>query len=400
MLSRYIFRQTAGALLLILTSLTGVVWITVALRQLDLMTTQGQDAARFLAMTALAIPAMLALIAPIALLIATIHVLNKLNGDSELIVMTAAGMPVWALFKALGLLALLVAIGIGLVNHVAGPWAQKRLRELIVQVRTDLMSQVIQPWRFTSPEAKLTVHIRDRAPNGELLGLLIHDARDPKQILTYLAERGLIIKQAGTAYLRMDKGHIVRRLENEAVPQIVAFDRYVVDLNQLEQRSQQAQVVRPRERYTDELLHPDPEDPVYKLAPGSFTSELHERLSSPLYAFSFVLIVLALMGQAQTTRQNRVKSVVGAFAAALICRIVGIITNNAVVVRPGISALLYVVPLAAAVLAALATRRHLYPRPPSPLERALERLNEGAWQWLVAIAARLMPGRAAQRARG
>jgi lipopolysaccharide export system permease protein len=400
MLSRYIFRQTAGALLLILTSLTGVVWITVALRQLDLMTTQGQDAARFLAMTALAIPAMLALIAPIALLIATIHVLNKLNGDSELIVMTAAGMPVWALLKALGLLALLVAIGIGLVNHVAGPWAQKRLRELIVQVRTDLMSQVIQPWRFTSPEAKLTVHIRDRAPNGELLGLLIHDARDPKQILTYLAERGLIIKQAGTAYLRMDKGHIVRRLENEAVPQIVAFDRYMVDLNQLEQRSQQAQVVRPRERYTDELLHPDPEDPVYKLAPGSFTSELHERLSSPIYAFSFVLIVLALMGQAQTTRQNRVKSVVGAFAAALICRIVGIITNNAVVVRPGISALLYVVPLAAAVLAALATRRHLYPRPPSPLERTLGRLNEGAWQWLVAIAARLTPGRAAQRARG
>src|SRR5262249_31402759 len=129
-------------------------------------------------------------------------------------------------------------------------------------------------------------------------------------------------------------------------------------------------------------------------------SELHERLSSPFYAFSFVLIVLALMGQAQTTRQNRVKSVVGAFAAALICRIIGIITNNAVVVRPGISALLYVVPLAAALLAGLATRRHLYPRPPSPLERALERLNEGAWRWLAAIGARLSPGRAAQRARG
>ena len=79
-----------------------------------------------------------------------------------------------------------------------------------MQVRTDLMAQVIQPWRFTSPEAKLTVHIRDRAPNGELLGLLMHDARDPKQVVTYLAERGLIIKQGGAAYLRMDKGHIVR----------------------------------------------------------------------------------------------------------------------------------------------------------------------------------------------
>jgi hypothetical protein len=29
----------------------------------------------------------------------------------------------------------------------------------------------------------------------------------------------------------MDKGHIVRRLENEAAPQIIAFDRYAVDIN-------------------------------------------------------------------------------------------------------------------------------------------------------------------------
>src|SRR6516162_4761896 len=273
MLSRYIFRQTGGALLLILLCLTGVVWIAVALRQLDLITAQGQDVLRFLAMTALAIPAMLAIIAPIALLIATIHVVNKLNGDSELIVMTAGGMPVWALLKPLGWLALLVAIGVSLVNHWAGPAAQRQLKELVMQVRTDLMAQVIQPWRFTSPEPKLTVHIRDRAPNGELLGLLMHDARDPKQIVTYLAETGFIIKQAGSAYLRMDKGHIIRRLENEAAPQIVAFDRYAVDINQLEQRADHAVVVRPRERYSGELLRPDPNDPVYKASPGSFTSE-------------------------------------------------------------------------------------------------------------------------------
>ncbi len=43
----------------------------------------------------------------------------------------------------------------------------------------------------------------------------------------------------------MDKGHIVRRLANEAAPQIIVFDRYAVDLNQLEQRADQIAVVRP-----------------------------------------------------------------------------------------------------------------------------------------------------------
>ena len=390
-LSRYVFRQAAGALLLILVSLTGVVWIAVALRQLELMTTQGQDALRFLAMTALAIPSMMALIAPIALLIASIHVLNRLSGDSELIVMTAGGMPAWSLLKPLTLLALLTALGVSSVNHLAGPWAQRRLNELAIQVRTDLMAQIIQPWRFTSPEAKLTVHIRDRAPNGELLGLLMHDARDPKQIVTYLSERARIIKQDGQAYLRMDKGHIVRRLENEKSPQIIVFDRYAVDANQLEQRTDQTNIMRPRQRYTPELITPDPNDPIYKMNPGSYAAELHERFASPLYAFAFVLLVVAFMGQAQTTRTSRMQAVIAAFAVAVLSRILGITCANMVVVRPAAAPLLYAVPAVAALLAAVAIQWHMYPRRPSRVARAAQ----GFLEWMGAGLAALWPRRRA-----
>jgi lipopolysaccharide export system permease protein len=399
-LSRYVFRQTAGALVLIIVSLTGMTWIAVALRQLDLMTSQGQDALRFLAMTTLAIPTMMAVIAPIALLIASIHVLNRLNGDSELIVMTAGGAPVWWLLKPLGLLALLVALGVACVNHWVGPWAQESLRGLVVQVRSDLIAQVIQPWRFTSPEAKLTVHIRDRAPTGELLGLMMHDARDPKQIVTYLAERGTIIKQDRAAYLRMDKGHILRRSDSDPNPQIVAFERYVVDLQQLEQRIDQVQVLRPRERYTPELLWSSPDDAFYKQNRGRIIAELHERFASPLYAFAFVLVVIACMGQAQTTRQSRIQGVVGAFAIATVCRILGIATNNMVVVRPTLSPLLYAVPVGAAMLAAVSVQWHLYPRPPSRLTRGVALLMDGVGAWSSALWQRRPVPRPARGMRG
>ena len=393
-LSRYVFRQTAGALVLILVSLTGVTWIAVALRQLDLMTTQGQNVLSFLAMTTLAIPSMMALIAPIALLIASIHVLNRLNGDSELIVMAAGGMPAWSLLRPLGLLALVVAIGISFVNHVAGPWAQQKLLELAVQVRTDLMAQVIQPWRFTSPEPKLTVHIRDRAPNGELLGLMMHDARDPKQVVTYLAERGRIIKQGTAAYLRMEKGHVIRRLEKETSPQMAAFERYAVDINQLEQRSDQIVILRPRARFTGDLLKPDSNEPVFKTSPGSYASELHERFASPLYTFAFVLMVLAFMGQAQTTRTSRTQAVVCAFAFAAFYRVVGITAANCVVVHPAAVPLLYAVPACAAVSAAIMIQWRLYPRRRSRLTRALVALAERTSD----VAAALSPRRASAQA--
>ena len=84
------------------------------------------------------------------------------------------GMPVWALLKPLGMLALMVSIGIAAVNHLAGPWSQRTLKNQVAQVRSDFMSQVLQPWKFSSPESGLTVHIRDRADNGDLLGLMMH----------------------------------------------------------------------------------------------------------------------------------------------------------------------------------------------------------------------------------
>jgi lipopolysaccharide export system permease protein len=395
--SRYVLRQASGALLMVLLSLTGITWIGVALRQLELMTNQGQDVWRFLAMTTLALPSMLAVIAPIALLIACIYVLTRLSGDSELIVMTSGGMPVWALLKPLGLLALLVAMLVASVNHVLGPGSQRLLRDMAAQVRTDLMAQVIQPWRFTSPEPKLMVHIRDRGPGGELLGLMMHDARDPKQVVTYLAERGLIIKQAGMAYLRMDKGHIVRRLEHEQTPQIIAFERYAVDLNQLEQRVDQANQLRPRERSTAELLWPDPDDPLYRQAPGRFNAELHDRLSSPLYAFAFVLLVLASLGHARTTRQNRNQAAVLAFVLAVGCRLGGIVATNAAAVRTSAIPLMYAVPLAAGVLAALATQWHAYPHRPSRWAAALSL----PWRRPAGpLAGWPRPGRVAAAARG
>jgi lipopolysaccharide export system permease protein len=277
---------------------------------------------------------------------------------------------------------------------VTGPWAQQTLRELVVQVRTDLMAQVIQPWRFTSPEPKLTVHIRDRSPTGELLGLMMHDARDPKQIVTYLAETGLIIKQAGSAYLRMDKGHIVRRLENEAAPQIVAFERYAVDINQLEQRAEHVVVVRPRERYTSELVNPDLNDPVYKTSPGSYASELHERLASPLYACAFVLVVLAFMGQAQTTRTSRTLAVVCAFVVAVFYRVLGIGLSNYVVMHPAAVPLLYAAPAAAALSAMAMTQWRLYPRRRSRVAGIGLALGRG----LASMLSALLPRRTATRA--
>ena len=205
-ISRYVFRQTAGAFLLILFSLSGIVWIALALRQLNVVTSQGQDTLTLIKMTTLALPNLMAIIAPFSFLIAALHVVNRLNTDSELIVLSAAGAKVWTVARPLILVGAIIALGLAYINHVAQPWSMRLLKDYIVQVRTDLLTQVMQPGRFTSPEPNLTFHIRERAMNGELLGLMMHDTRDKEQAQSYLAERGVIVKQDPTAYLVMSGG--------------------------------------------------------------------------------------------------------------------------------------------------------------------------------------------------
>ena len=55
-ISRYIFRTTLGAFLVVLVSLTAVIWVTQALRDIDIMTSQGQTILVFIGITALIIP--------------------------------------------------------------------------------------------------------------------------------------------------------------------------------------------------------------------------------------------------------------------------------------------------------------------------------------------------------
>lgn len=354
--SRYVFSQAAGSFLLILLSLTGIVWIALALRQFNVVTNQGQDSWMLIKMTSLAIPNLMAIIAPFSFLIAALYTMNRLNTDSELIVLSAAGSTVWTVGRPLLLLALLATCGLVFVNQLAQPWSMRLLREYITQVRTDLLTQVIQPGRFSNPEPNLMFHIRDRALDGDLIGLVMHDTRDKAQSQSYLAERGTIVKQNDTAFLVMSTGHIIRRAGTDTAPQIVVFDRYVVDLDRFEPQDAGASEYKPRERYLSELLYPG-DSKLYQALKGQFRAEIHERFAGPLYPLVFALVIIAFVGQARSTRSSRLESLVVAFIIASNCRLIGLAINSQVVRSGSMIGFVYGLPVAVAILSLLIIRR-------------------------------------------
>lgn len=378
--SRYIFRQTVAAFVLIMLSLTGVVWIATALKQLTLLTSQGQSPLVFLTMTALSLPTLAALTAPIALLIATIYTLNRLNGDSELIVMTAAGATIWSFARPLLTIAGGLTIVLLVANHLLLPWSVRSLQHYVVKVRTDLISQVLQPGEFSAPEPGLTFHMRARGKDGGLLGLVVSDEREPGQSTIYLAERGEIRKEAAASYLIMHQGHILRQTDPAKPAVIISFESNFIDLSELSPK-QGTEIVKPRARQFSELIAPAADDPAYLRNPGSFRAELHERFASPLYPVAFALIVIALLGRARTNRLGRVRSLVAAFCLAAVLRVLGLAANNLAALTPAAVVLVYALPLAAIGLSALAAQASMVPR----RSGLIERLSEDVVTWVVRL---------------
>src|SRR5246127_29094 len=134
-IGRYMFRATLGAFVISLVSLTVVIWFTQAMRDFDLITSQRQTMLVFVGITGMIIPLLVMMIAPIALVMAVAHVLNKLSSDSEIIVMNAAGVSPWRLLRPFLAAALLVSLLVAMIAAWGSPFSLRLLREWAAEVR-------------------------------------------------------------------------------------------------------------------------------------------------------------------------------------------------------------------------------------------------------------------------
>ena len=374
-ISRYIFRTTFAAFLVVLVSLTAVIWVTQALHDVDIMTSQGQSVLVFVGITGLIIPLLILVIAPIALLIAVVHTLNKLSTDSEIIVMNAAGMSPWILFRAFMNVAIVVAIMVMAISAYFAPQGLRMLRDWLTEVRANVVSTILQPGRFTSLESGVTIRIRERRPNGQLVGIFLDDRRNPNERLSVLSETGELVDNKNGTFLVLQNGVIQRREPNKQEPTMVVFDRYAFDLSQFS-GGPQAVKYSIRERYLWQLMFPDPKDEFYREQPGQFRAELHDRLMAPLYPLAFVVIAFAYLGAPRTTRQSRTMSLLGAVTGVGILRLIGFAATVFGANMPWMLVVPYIAVIAACVFGYLVIRRGLILEPPAFLTRGIAFVTE------------------------
>jgi lipopolysaccharide export system permease protein len=347
-LSIYVLGQMIGPTVLFALLLTAVIWLTQSLRLLDLVINRGQSAPTFIYLTLLIVPSLLVIILPIAYFAGTLFALNKLNSDSELVVMSAAGfsraqIAVPVLLAAAITMALTYLCGLYLM-----PAGQRAMKDKVVDIRADIGAALLNEGEFNTPADGLTVFIRELNSDGTIRGVMVHDNRNKKTPVTYLAVRGQLAQTPAGARLIMFDGTVEESAHAGGQLTVLKFQRDVFDLDQFAGPARATDRAT-SERYLPELFQPNPKLPQ-KLR-NAYIAEGHNRLSQPLYCIAFAMIALAAVLRGRRARgANALRLALAALAAAVV-RIAGYGVQGLAVGTPSLIFLFYVIPILGAAIA-------------------------------------------------
>jgi lipopolysaccharide export system permease protein len=310
--TRYILRQALAIMLFVAVSFTAAVWLVQSLRLIDLIVNRGLSLGLFVYLAILILPRFIDVVLPIAVFIAILFTYNRLLSESELIVMRAAGMSDAALARA-ALIAGAVGFTILLsFSFYFLPAANRAFKDLQFEIRNRFASVLLQDGIFNTLSDRLTIYVRARDSNGELLGLLIHDTHDADKPITIVAERGTFVDTDAGPRVLMVNGNRQQYDRAGAKLSALSFDKYTLDL------AAYRDAPGLRERQPDELfLH---ELLFRPTQPGdhSHSIEAHLRLITPLTALAFCAIPLACLLTGEFNRRGQTQRVLLAILVAFL----------------------------------------------------------------------------------
>jgi lipopolysaccharide export system permease protein len=349
-LSLYVLGQVLGPVAMLTLLLASVVWLVQILPLLDLVINRGQSAFTFLYLALLLLPTLMIIIVPLAFFFGALAALQRLSGDSELVVMASAGYSLRQIaLPVLGAAAAAMALTY-LCSLYLAPAGQRTLNAKKVDINADVGAALLNEGQFNPVARGITVFIKQINADGTFKDILVHDGREVERPSTYIAASGQIVQTQAGARLLMFDGTLQSGRSGKL--STLKFERYVVGLDQFASQVRD-NTRRASDRFLDELLWPADGPVLSERIRRGFTVEAHNRLSQPLYCIAFGLIALAAVVRGRRQRGPLAMRLIIASLCAIILRIAGYGVAGAAQNQLLFLPLFYLIPLGGALLAIL-----------------------------------------------
>tara|TARA_B100000575_G_C23101844_1_gene635712 strand:+ start:45 stop:1169 length:1125 start_codon:yes stop_codon:yes gene_type:complete len=342
----YIIKEISLSFLLLVTLLTGILWLGQGLRHIDLLTSDNISFVSYLSYIVMLIPKITTLTIPVSLFLTVLISLNRIRTDSELLILWASGESNMSiLLKPILLISTSIFFIYLLITTTITPYSLNEIRQKIIEIRSSgINSSILQERKFISPTDKLTIFIQERDGN-EIDNLLIHDLKDKNKPQTYIAQKGEFISNGNTKLLRLFNGSI--QIFNKSDQRIteIEYDTYDLDLSPYSK-------VESSHRYSDELFTKE----ILNNLRGKSLKELNDyereqfaeinnRIISPLYLICLSILPLLAINYLKSPNTNSVFTISLISLTALIIKILEISLANLLIENNYLVYLNYFIPL-------------------------------------------------------
>lgn len=291
-----------------------------SVRFVDLIVNRGLPAIDLVYLSILITPRFLAVVLPVAVFGATLFTYQRMQAGNELVILRSAGLSSVGLSKPGIIAAFICCIVSYFFSLYLMPVSAQSLRTYLNDARSEIGTVLIKDGEFNAIHSDLTVYARQRAENGDLIGLIIHSRQENGQHITVVAERGALVDSPGGARILLADGTQQTRSDGEL--HSVEFEEYIFDL--IENKPKEGTYwVKPKERFLPDLLSPS-DSPADVASRGKLIAEGHNRLAQPLLALSYVVAALAILLKSEFSRRSSAKPMflaIGCMVAMLVANL-------------------------------------------------------------------------------
>jgi len=197
--------------LLILFTISAIVWVLQAVNYLDFVTEDGHGFLVYFNYTLLSFPKIFSRIFPFAIFLSFTYIILKYENKNELLIFWNFGIKkIYFINFFIKFSFLFVFISI-LLNALIVPYAQDKARSFIRSSDLDFFESMLKPKKFIDIIEDLTIYFDEINKNGSFINIFLNDKSDQSSQITF-ARIGKIENRANRKVLVLEEGQTIKEI--------------------------------------------------------------------------------------------------------------------------------------------------------------------------------------------
>jgi len=263
-----------------------VIWITQAVRLLDLVYQDGNSFLIYGQYTIYQLPKIISKISIVIFLITIFWTLNNLEDSNELRTISYFGIEPKIIFLNFLKFSFVFTFILIIFKAFVVPYFNKNSRDLLNSEGISSFASLLRENNFNNPSKNTTIYIEKKNRIGELKNIIIFQLEDDDKNKTIIAKTGLVTNLKNKSYLVTENG-VIQELDSKGSLSQISFDKITTDVENFKKKT--ADYYKMSEYQLSELLNRYNE---FKNSPTRFgvISELSGMCLIPLIIPSITLL--------------------------------------------------------------------------------------------------------------